>query len=108
MWPASSAASPKAFSAILMLAPANRIGDLEGARLVDGGVATAPGWPDLYRRWTEAGWARLSGPAEFGGMDLPHLVHAACLEIWNSANMGFALCPLLTAGAVEALAAHAT
>ncbi|MBV9703280.1 MAG: acyl-CoA dehydrogenase [Methylobacteriaceae bacterium] len=91
-----------------VLAPANRPGDLEGARLNEGVVTTPSGWPQMYRRWTDGGWARVSGPAEFGGMGLPVLINAACLEMWNAANMSFALCPLLTIGAVEALAAHAT
>jgi alkylation response protein AidB-like acyl-CoA dehydrogenase len=91
-----------------VLAPASRIGDTHGATLSDGIVTTAPGWRDLYRRWMEGGWSGVVGPAEFGGMGLPHLVHAACMEMWNSTNIGFALCPLLTSGAVEALAAHAS
>ena len=48
----------------------------------------------------------MTGPESHGGMGLPHLLNSACIEMWNSANMGFSLCPLLTAGAVEAIAAH--
>jgi alkylation response protein AidB-like acyl-CoA dehydrogenase len=40
---------------------------------------------------------------EFGGQGLPKLIHAACMEMINSANLSFALCPLLTDGAIEAL-----
>jgi alkylation response protein AidB-like acyl-CoA dehydrogenase len=69
-------------------------------------VTTAPGFADVYRRWAEAGWNGVSAPAEFGGMGLPHLVNVACTEIWNGASMAFALCPLLTEGAIGALKAH--
>ncbi len=64
------------------------------------------GFGDVYRRWAEAGWGGVSSPAEFGGMGLPHLVNVACTEIWNGASMAFALCPLLTEGAIGALKAH--
>ena len=87
------------------IAPLNRPGDLAGARYENGVVTTAPGFADAYRRWAEAGWNGVSAPAEFGGMGLPHLVNVACTEIWNGASMAFALCPLLTEGAVHALQA---
>src|SRR3984885_7206743 len=88
------------------IAPLNRPGDLAGARYENGAVTTPPGFADVYRRWAEAGWNGVSAPAEFGGMGLPHLVNVACTEIWNGAAMAFALCPLLTEGAVHALQAH--
>ena len=87
------------------IAPLNRAGDLAGAHYENGVVTTAPGFADIYRRWAEAGWNGVSAPAEFGGMGLPHLVNVACTEIWNGASMAFALCPLLTEGAVGALKA---
>jgi len=88
------------------VAPLNRPGDVNGARYENGVVTTAPGFADVYRRWAEAGWNGVSAPAEFGGMGLPHLVNVACTEIWNGASMGFALCPLLTEGAIGALKAY--
>jgi alkylation response protein AidB-like acyl-CoA dehydrogenase len=88
------------------IAPLNRPGDLAGATYENGVVTTAPGFADIYRRWAEAGWNGVSAPGEFGGMGLPHLVNVACTEIWNGASMGFALCPLLTEGAIGALKAY--
>jgi acyl-CoA dehydrogenase len=88
------------------IAPLNRIGDLSGASYENGVVTTPPGFADVYRQWTDAGWNGVSAPAEFGGMGLPHLVNVACTEIWNGASMGFALCPLLTEGAIGALKAY--
>jgi acyl-CoA dehydrogenase len=88
------------------IAPLNRIGDLTGATYENGVVTTVPGFADVYRRWAEAGWNGVSAPAEFGGMGLPHLINVACTEIWNGASMAFALCPLLTEGAIGALKAH--
>ena len=87
------------------IAPLNRPGDVAGALYENGAVTTPPGFADVYKRWAEAGWNGVSAPAEFGGMGLPHIVNVACTEIWNGASMAFALCPLLTEGAVGALKA---
>ena len=89
-----------------VLAPLNRIGDQNGIKLENGQVTTAPGWPDAYRRWTEAGWNAVSGSEAFGGQGLPLAINAACTEIWSASNMAFGLCPLLTLSAIEALDAH--
>jgi acyl-CoA dehydrogenase len=89
-----------------VLAPLNRIGDEHGITLDDGKVTTAPGWPDAYKRWTEAGWNAVSGPEAFGGQGLPLAINAVCTEIWSAANVAFGLCPLLTLSAIEALDAH--
>jgi butyryl-CoA dehydrogenase len=88
------------------IAPLNRIGDQTGSKLKDGVVTTPPGWKQAYRDWAEAGWNGLPAPVDFGGQGLPMLVQAACIEMWNSANMAFSLGPLLTAGAIEALDVH--
>ncbi|MBY0380451.1 MAG: acyl-CoA dehydrogenase [Xanthobacteraceae bacterium] len=89
-----------------ILAPLNRVGDLKGAALSNGDVTTAPGWREAYADWTQAGWNALTGPEQYGGQGLPLALYAICGEIWSAANVAFGLCPLLTAGAVEALNAH--
>jgi alkylation response protein AidB-like acyl-CoA dehydrogenase len=89
-----------------VLAPLNRVGDINGIKLDAGKVTTAPGWPDAYARWIAAGWNAVSGPEAFGGQGLPLAVNAACTEIWSAANIAFGLCPLLTLSAIEALDAH--
>jgi acyl-CoA dehydrogenase len=89
-----------------VLAPLNRVGDEHGIKLDDKKVATAPGWPDAYKRWTEGGWNAVSGPEAFGGQGLPLAINAACTEIWSASNVAFGLCPLLTLSAIEALDAH--
>src|SRR5208337_4789564 len=91
-----------------VLAPLNRIGDKEGAKFESGKVRAAPGFAEAYRQWASGGWNAITGPIEYGGMDLPVLLNTACIEIWNAANMAFSLCPLLTLGAIEALQSHAT
>ncbi|HLG83630.1 MAG TPA: acyl-CoA dehydrogenase [Bradyrhizobium sp.] len=89
-----------------VLAPLNRIGDAHGIKLEAGKVTTAPGWPDAYKRWTDAGWNAVSGPESHGGQGLPLAINAACTEIWSASNIAFGLCPLLTLSAIEALDAH--
>src|ERR1700694_850178 len=64
-----------------VLAPLNRVGDENGIKLEGGKVATAPGWPDAYRRWAAAGWNAVSGPEAFGGQGLPLAINAACTAI---------------------------
>ncbi|WP_036257289.1 acyl-CoA dehydrogenase [Methylocapsa aurea] len=91
-----------------VLAPLNAVGDKHGAKLADGAVATAPGWPAAYSQWTAGGWNAITAPLDYGGMGLPALLNTACIEIWNAANMAFSLCPLLTLGAIEAVHSHAT
>jgi butyryl-CoA dehydrogenase len=90
------------------IAPSNRVGDQNGATVDETGVKTAPGWSELYADWIAGGWNGVAAPVDFGGMGLPILVQSACNEMWSSANMAFSLCPLLTAGAVEAVSAHAS
>jgi len=91
-----------------VLAPLNRVGDVEGSRLENGAVVTPAGFRAAYDAFREGGWCAISAEEAFGGMGLPRLVATAVWEIWNSANMSFALCPLLTDGAVTLLAGHGT
>jgi alkylation response protein AidB-like acyl-CoA dehydrogenase len=86
-----------------ILSPLNRSGDVEGARWQAGEVLTAGGWKEAYGRFTADGWSALSCPAEYGGQNLPRVISALIEEMWNGANMSFALCPMLTRGAIEAL-----
>ena len=89
-----------------VLAPLNAIGDREGAKKTNDGVVTASGFKDAYRRFSEAGWNGLTAPSAYGGQELPHLLGSAVAEMWQSANLSFALCPLLTQGVIEALNTH--
>ncbi|MGO4172342.1 acyl-CoA dehydrogenase [Bosea sp. TAF32] len=89
-----------------VIAPLNRVGDAYGSKLKDGAVTTPPGWKEAYKAWAEAGWNSLPAPEAYGGQGLPALLQSACIEMWNSAAFAFALGPLLTVGAIEALYAH--
>ncbi len=66
------------------------------------------GYKEAYRQFIEGGWNGLPFPEHAGGQALPWAVNAAITEIWNSANMAFQLCPLLTQAAIEALLHHGT
>ncbi len=85
------------------LAPLNKVGDTQGARLVDGKVVVPTGWNEAWQTLVEGGWNGVSSPAEYGGMGLPEVLGFAVAEMWQSANMAFALCPMLTQGAVNAI-----
>jgi 3-(methylthio)propanoyl-CoA dehydrogenase len=113
--PGCEQASPDLVDAVLeeagklardVLAPLNVVGDRERARLENGVVRTPAGFREAYARYVEGGWNALPFEPEHGGQGLPFVLSTAVLEMWNSANMGFALCPLLNIGAVELLQAH--
>ena len=86
-----------------VLAPLNWTGDQHPTSFKDGVVTATPGFKEAFKQYAEAGWQGLQHPADFGGQGLPKTIGAACIEMCNSANMSFALCPLLSDGAIEAL-----
>jgi 3-(methylthio)propanoyl-CoA dehydrogenase len=86
-----------------VVAPLNVEGDRNPSFWKDGKVTTTPGFKDAFRQFAEGGWQGLQHPTDFGGQGLPKTIGAACIEMINSANLSFALCPLLTDGAIEAL-----
>ena len=86
-----------------VLGPLNWEGDKNPSSWKDGVVSTTPGFKQAYGQFAEGGWQGLQHPVDFGGQGLPKTIGAACIEMVNSANMSFALCPLLTDGAIEAL-----
>jgi 3-(methylthio)propanoyl-CoA dehydrogenase len=91
-----------------VLSPLNAIGDRAASRCEAGGVITAPGFPDAYRQFCDAGWVSLGAPVEYGGQGLPGLIAVAVAEMWAGANMAFAMCPELAIGALEAMRVHAS
>ena len=86
-----------------VVAPLDRAGDTDPSSWKDGVVKTTPGFKAAFRQFAEGGWQGLQHPSQFGGQGLPKTIGAACSEMLNSANLSFALCPLLTDGAIEAL-----
>jgi len=89
------------------LAPLNKSGDSFGVKLnSDGSVVTAPGFVEAYRAYVEAGWGAVPFDPGFGGGGFPWMVGVAIQEIMTAANMSFSMCPLLTQGAIDAIAHH--
>lgn len=86
-----------------VLAPLNWAGDQNPTSFKDGVVTATPGFKEAFKQFAEAGWQGLQHPTDFGGQGLPKTIGAACIEMCNSANLSFALCPLLSDGAIEAL-----
>ena len=86
-----------------VLSPLNWAGDQNPSTFKAGVVTTTPGFKDAFKQYVEGGWQGLQHPADYGGQGLPKTIGAACGEMLNSANMSFALCPLLSDGAIEAL-----
>ena len=88
------------------VAPLNRVGDQEGTKFENGVVRMPKGWKETYKAWCEAGWQGLAAPTDYGGQGLPNIINMACAEYWTSASMAWALGPLLTTAAIEAMHAH--
>ena len=86
-----------------VLGPLNWEGDKTPSSFKDGVVTASPGFKDAFKQYTEAGWQGLQHPVDFGGQGLPKTIGSAVGEMQNAANLSFALCPLLTDGAIEAL-----
>jgi alkylation response protein AidB-like acyl-CoA dehydrogenase len=86
-----------------VLAPLNRTGDQSPSTWRDGVVTTTPGFKQAFRQFSEAGWQGVIHPQEYEGQGLPKLIATACTEMLNASNLSFALCPLLTDGAIEAI-----
>ncbi|WP_445948458.1 acyl-CoA dehydrogenase [Sphingorhabdus sp.] len=89
-------------------APLNRIGDTVGARLIDGKVVMPDGFVAAYKSYVANGWGSINAPAEFGGQGLPFSMATVALDSLGAANMAFALCPILSVGAIEAINHHGT
>ena len=89
-------------------APLNRIGDTQGATLANGTVTLPQGFREAYHHYIEQGWNAISGPEEFGGQGLPFSLSTCVMETLGAANLGFTLLPILTVGAIEAIAHHGT
>ncbi|MDV3458304.1 acyl-CoA dehydrogenase [Sphingomonas sp. HF-S4] len=89
-------------------APLERLGDTEGPKWTEDGVRMPAGYAEAYKAYVEGGWGTIGSPEAFGGQGLPVSLSIAVLETLGTANMGFALAPILTVGAIEALAHHGT
>jgi len=87
-------------------APTNRVGDTNTPKWNDGTVTMPPGFKDAYRAYVDGGWGTIDSDPAFGGQGLPFALGFVVLENLGTANMGFGLCPILTSGAIEAIASH--
>ena len=90
------------------LLPDSQAADRHGAQYENGVVRVPPSYKDAYRGWVEGGWQGLPAPEKHGGQGLPQSLWMAVQELVCAADMAFSLCPLLTAGAIEALERYAT
>src|ERR1700761_5471178 len=86
-----------------VLAPLNVEGDRNPSSWKDGVVTASPGFRDAFRQFSEGGWQGVQHPSDYEGQGLPKLIATPCIEMLNASNLSFALCPLLTDGAIEAL-----
>lgn len=91
-----------------VLAPLNRVGDLNGTKLDGDRVVVAPGFLEAIKAYADGGWYSLAADPAYGGQGLPKSLEQACFDLFNGANMAFTLLPTLSQGAIEAIHAHGT
>jgi alkylation response protein AidB-like acyl-CoA dehydrogenase len=91
-----------------VLAPLNRVGDTQGARLENGRVTIAPGFLDAIKAYAEGGWYGLAAEPQHGGQGMPKMLEQACFDMFHGANMAFTLLPTLSQAAIDALQVHGT
>ena len=116
--PGFADADPETIDAILeeagkwhreVLAPLNRVGDIEGAKRHDDASVTTPtGFKEAYHQYCESGFGSLAMDPEYGGQGLPVTLAYAINEMSSSANQAFAMYPGLAAGAWRAIHAAAS
>jgi len=83
--------------------PINSTGDEQGVKLTPEGVNSAEGFKEAYQEYAQGGWSSLYFDEQYGGQGLPFSFSMPVAEMMNAANMSLGLCPMLTAGATEAI-----
>ncbi len=91
-----------------VLAPLNAQGDQGGAHVQDGQVRVPESFRKAYEAFVEGGWGGIAAPEAYGGQGLPQVLAMPVQEMWQSANLAWSLCPLLSQGALHALELHAS
>ena len=86
-----------------VVAPLNWEGDKNPSSWKDGVVTTTPGFKEAFKQFADGGWQGVIHPTKFGGQGFPKLIATPCAEMLHAASLSFALCPMLTDGAIEAL-----
>jgi 3-(methylthio)propanoyl-CoA dehydrogenase len=90
-----------------VVAPTNVDGDQVGARRQPDGSVVLPGsFHNAYEQWVKTGYGAVPFDPEHGGGGFPWVTAVAIQEMLTSANLALSLCPLLTQGAIDAIAHH--
>ncbi|PTU72839.1 phenylacyl-CoA dehydrogenase [Pseudomonas mangrovi] len=91
-----------------VIAPLNRVGDLEGCTWSESGVKTPTGFKEAYKQFVEGGWPSLAHDVELGGQGLPESLGMAMSEMVGEANWSWGMYPGLSHGAMNTLHEHGT
>ncbi|NIZ62665.1 acyl-CoA dehydrogenase [Sedimentitalea sp. CY04] len=91
-----------------VMAPLQRVGDLQPTALENGVVRSSPGFAEGWKAIAEGGWIGMSAPEEQGGMALPMTLTTCVNEMMSGACLSLQLAPLMSQGQIEALDHHAS
>ena len=91
-----------------VLAPLNRVGDIEGCTWSESGVKTPTGFKEAYKQYVEGGWPSLSHDTEHGGQGLPESLGLVMSELVGEANWSWGMYPGLSHGCMNTISTHGT
>jgi len=93
-----------------VLMPLNASGDTAGVQYdpANKTVTMPAGFKAAWDGFVENGFTTLPFDPEYGGMGAPHALATLVGEVLTAANKSFSMCSGLSAGLIDALAAHGT
>ncbi|MFP8966546.1 acyl-CoA dehydrogenase C-terminal domain-containing protein [Pokkaliibacter sp. CJK22405] len=115
--PAEESLTPDLISAIFeegarfaedVVAPLNRVGDVEGCRFDQGEVKTPSGFRQAYQQYVEGGWPSLAHDPAYGGQGLPESLGMIMNEMISTASWAWSMYPGLSHGAMNTIETHGT
>lgn len=89
-----------------VIAPLNRVGDIEGCKWSAEGVKTPTGFKEAYNQYVDGGWPSMTHEPQYGGQGLPSSLGMSISEMVGQANWSWGMYPGLSHGAMNTIYVH--